>query len=113
MNAIATNKLFYITMFALAVLVTLWPELALAEIKKPDFVKEVNPENLNQAGSEINKWIFIGMAVIIGLFSIRPGYLLITGKPDEALEKSKEIIFGAIAAVVFGGIVFAVVGQLS
>ncbi|MDX1694886.1 MAG: hypothetical protein R3208_14060 [Ketobacteraceae bacterium] len=110
---ITMNKAFIVLIFGLLVISVAFPELAMAELKKPSFVQDVNADDLEKAGDEISKWIFIFMAIILGLFSVRPGYLFITGKPEEALEKSKEIIIGAVVALVLGGIAFAVANQVA
>lgn len=110
---ITINKLFIALLFGFIAISLAFPDVAMAELKKPSFVKEVNADDLEKAGTEISKWIFIFMAVIVGLFSVRPGYLFITGKPEEALEKSKEIIIGVVVALVLGGIAFTVGNQIT
>ncbi|MCG8313813.1 MAG: hypothetical protein MI976_11400 [Pseudomonadales bacterium] len=107
------NKTFIVMILGFFIFSFVTTEIAIAEIKKPSFVQEANADDLEKAGDEISKWIFIFMAIVIGLFSVRPGYLFVTGKPEEALEKSKEIIIGVVIAVVLGGIAFAVIEQIS
>ena len=85
------------------------PEIAeAAKIQKPDFVEDVDTGKLNAAGAEINKWIFALIAIAIACFASWPGYLFISGKPEEAWEKAKYILLGVGFVAVFGGIVFAV-----
>lgn len=97
-------------LFSLSVI---YPDIAMAiELKKPSFVNDVDADDLEKAGDEISKWIFAFMAVIVGISSVRPGYLYISGKGEEATEKAKDIIIGVIVAVVLGGVAFAVAKQV-
>jgi hypothetical protein len=108
-----TRNILSFALVAICFTFLIAPETLMAiQLKQPSFINSVDTDKLEEAGSEINTWIFAGIAVVIGLFSVRPGYLFITGKPDEALEKSKEIIVGVILAMVLGGIAFAVAANL-
>jgi hypothetical protein len=81
------------------------------EVKAPSWVKKADKNSVSEAGEEINMWIFVFMVVIIALFSIKPGYYFIVGKTEEGLEAAKNILIGAVLAVILGGIAFAVVGK--
>lgn len=104
-------KSIYSSIFLL--LISTQQALAAADIKAPNWVRKADRSDISAAGEEINLWVFAIMIVIIAIFAVKPGYLLITGKQDEALEASKNILLGAAIAVVFGGVVFAVMGKFS
>lgn len=78
------------------------------KINRPSYVDDVSVENVEQAGSEIMIWVAAVCAVIIAASAIRPGMLFVQGKGEEALEKSRDLIIGAIIAVIGGGVVFSI-----
>jgi len=83
------------------------------KIPTPSFVNEVDSGSIEKAGNEISGWILLFMAVIIALFSVRPGYYFFTGKAAEGWEYSKDILIGAVISSVLGGLAFAVIGAVS
>ena len=92
----------------------IYAQVSLAQkIEKPSWIKDIEKDQVSDAGGEIQAWIFIVMGVIIALFSIKPGYLFIMGKTEEAVDASKNILIGAVVAVVFGGVVFTVMNYLN
>lgn len=98
-----------VSVSAIFLMLTAHSALEAADMKAPSWVNRVDKDDLSDAGEEINLWIFVFMAVIIALFSVKPGYYFIVGKTDEAVEASKNILIGAVLSVILGGIVFTVV----
>ena len=101
------------TIYASLLFTMAYAHTAFAEIKKPNWVEEIDKDKVSEAGEEINLWIFVFMAVIIALFSIKPGYFFIVGKTEEAIDSSKNILIGAVVSVVLGGVIFSVLSYLS
>ncbi len=77
-------------------------------IKRPDFVENVDAATLERAGASISVWIFAFIAIVIGLASVVPGYLFVTGQADEAKKWVMNILIGTAITGVFGAIVFGV-----
>jgi len=82
------------------------------KITAPSFVNSVSASDLQDAGKEINGWIFAGMAVVIALMSVRPGYHWITGDAQKGWEHAKDILIGVAVAAVLGGVAFSVANKL-
>ncbi len=92
---------------------TVMPAVAEVTYQKPPFIKDVNSTVLNEAGNEIYIWVLAAFVVTVALFSIKPGFLALTGKWDEAKESTTQIFYGVGLGMLLGGIVFAVMGKMS
>lgn len=91
---------------------TIETAFAADKITAPSFVNSVSASDLQDAGKEINGWIFAGMAVVIALMSVRPGYYWITGDGQKGWEHAKDILIGVAVAAVLGGVAFSVASKL-
>ncbi|MBL4706772.1 MAG: hypothetical protein JKY54_19740 [Flavobacteriales bacterium] len=78
-------------------------------IKKPDFVDDVTPDKLNQAGENIMLWVGAFIGITIAVSSSYAGYLILSGKSQEGWDLAKNIIIGAVISVVLAGVVFMVI----
>lgn len=79
------------------------------EIKKPNYVKEIDTDKITEAGGEIEMWIGVILAVVISIAALIPGYYFFNGENEKAIEKLKSIGMGAVAVVVVGGVVFGII----
>ncbi|MCP3671506.1 MAG: hypothetical protein GY814_13965 [Gammaproteobacteria bacterium] len=81
------------------------------DIKIPSYIKTIDSSKLEDAGKEINMWIYALLVVIIAASAIRPAFAFVQGKREEAIEHSKDIIYGVVFAVGFGSVVFVIMGK--
>lgn len=78
------------------------------EIRKPSFVDTANVGDLDDAGDTIMLWIagIFGIMVVVACSYV--GFLFVQGKSEEAIERTKQIVFGLVAFAVLGGVALKV-----
>jgi len=106
MKSIFKTLTFFITWSYVTVAV------AANQIQTPPFLKTVTTDDLNKAGDEAYKWLFVIFLLSIALSSIRPGFSFLNGDSDEGIKRSKEILIGALVGLLLGGIVFAIIQSI-
>lgn len=99
--------IIYITSFLLALFAVLYPELAIADIRKPDFVSDNGVEKLDEAGQTLYTYISYGFGIALGIAAAVISFLALQGKMSEMWEKAGNIIVGVLMFLLFGTIVFA------
>jgi len=90
-----------------------WGVVHAAEIKRPSFVNTTTANNIEKAGNEIYTWLIIGLGVAFAIAALFPAWYFMQGDKEKAVELSKNILIGAVVAVAFGGVVFAVIDAAS
>lgn len=88
------------------------PELLAQTLQRPDFVNDIDSSSVQEAGDEINTWIFAFMAIIVAAFSVHPGYLFIVGRAEEGKERLTQILIGVVIALLLGGVAFTVASRI-
>jgi len=78
------------------------------EVTRPNFVKNVNANALQEAGNEVYIWVSAAFMTVLMLSAIRPAWFFMRGEKEKAMENAQDIMWGALFGVFFGGVVFAV-----
>ncbi len=106
------DKRVHVLLAAIAVyaLSFLFPEMASAlDITRPSFVSNDGINKLDQAGTEISKYIAAAFGVMTGIAVSVIAFLAINGKMEEVWERFKNIVIGVLIFLVGGTAVFAIV----
>lgn len=82
-------------------------------IKRPKFVDEVSKDKLEDAGGELNSWLFVFVGVCTAISCVRPVYSFLTGKTEQAWHQVIEVVMAVVCSAFLAGLVFAVAARLN